>query len=146
MLRVFEAGAALLGEEVVLQVARVIGSSMARVADAIISAFIVNVAAPSLADDPGGLALARANTDGIVLLRQATGRDGRRSSADTSNACSGRCRRATSGRSSSRSGSRTWSGRPALAQQLSIRRARRPRWRSSTSSRRTSWSTAAVGW
>jgi class 3 adenylate cyclase len=72
-LRAFQAGAALLGEDVVLQVARVIGTSMTRVADTIISAFIVNVAAPSLADDPAGLALARANTDGIVLLQQATG-------------------------------------------------------------------------
>ncbi|MGZ4689793.1 MAG: adenylate/guanylate cyclase domain-containing protein [Acidimicrobiia bacterium] len=70
-LRTFQAGAELLGEDVVLQVARVIGSSMARVADAAIAAFIVNVAAPSLEDDPGGLSLARANTEAIMLLRQA---------------------------------------------------------------------------
>ena len=57
MLRTFEAGAELLGEDVVMQVARVIGSSMARVADATIAAFVVNVVA-SLEDDPGGLSLA----------------------------------------------------------------------------------------
>jgi adenylate cyclase len=73
MLRTFEAGAELLGEDVVMQVARVIGSSMARVADAAIAAFVVNVAAPSLEDDPGGLTLARANTEAITLLRQASG-------------------------------------------------------------------------
>ena len=73
MLRTFEAGAELLGEDVVMQVARVIGSSMARVADAAIAAFVVNVAAPSLEDDPGGLTLARANTEAITLLRQAAG-------------------------------------------------------------------------
>jgi adenylate cyclase len=73
MIRIFEAGAELLGEDVVLQVARVIGSSMARVADATIAAFIVNVGAPSLEVDPGGLTLARANTDAVMLLRQASG-------------------------------------------------------------------------
>lgn len=73
MLRTFEAGAALLGEDVVIQVARVIGSSMARVADATIAAFVVNVAGPSLEDDPGGLTLARANTEAVTLLRQAAG-------------------------------------------------------------------------
>jgi adenylate cyclase len=72
VLRTFEAGASLLGEDVVLQVARVIGSSMARVADATIAAFVVNVAAPSLEDDPGGLTLARANTEAIMLLRQSS--------------------------------------------------------------------------
>ncbi len=73
MLRIFEVGAELLGEDVVMQIARVIGSSMARVADATIGAFVVNVAAPSLEDDPGGLSLARANTEAITLLRQAAG-------------------------------------------------------------------------
>jgi adenylate cyclase len=72
-LRVFQAGAELLGEDVVLQVARVIGSSMARVADAAIAAFLVNVGEPSLAQDPSGLTLARANAEAVTLLRQAAG-------------------------------------------------------------------------
>jgi adenylate cyclase len=72
VLRTFQAGTALLGEDVVLQIARVMGSSMARVADATVAAFVVNVAAPSLEDDPGGLSLARANTEAIMLLRQSS--------------------------------------------------------------------------
>lgn len=72
-LRVFEAGAQLLGEDVVLQVARVIGSSMARVADATIAAFLVNVGQPSLAEDPSGLKLAHANAEAVVLLREVAG-------------------------------------------------------------------------
>jgi class 3 adenylate cyclase len=71
-LDVFRAGAALLSEDVLLQVLRVIGSSMARVADATVAAFVVNVAAQKLADDPGGLSLARANTEAITLLRGAS--------------------------------------------------------------------------
>jgi class 3 adenylate cyclase len=73
MLGIFQAGAALLGEDVVLQVLRVMGSSMARIADAAVGAFVVNVAAPRIADDPGGLSLARANTEAVTLLRQAAG-------------------------------------------------------------------------
>jgi class 3 adenylate cyclase len=71
-LATFEAGATLLGEDVLFQVLRVIGSSMARVADATVAAFVVNVAAPSLVDDPTGLSLARANTEAVTLLRGAS--------------------------------------------------------------------------
>lgn len=69
VLRTFEAGAALLGQDVALQLVRVMGSSMARVADAMIAAFVVNVAVPTLQGDPGGLSLARANTEAILLMR-----------------------------------------------------------------------------
>jgi class 3 adenylate cyclase len=72
-LQTFDAGARLLGEDVVLQMVRVIGSSMARIADATIGAFLVNVAAPSLEEDPGGMRLARANTEAVTLLRAASG-------------------------------------------------------------------------
>jgi class 3 adenylate cyclase len=72
MLGVFEAGTALLGEDVLLQVLRVMGSSMARIADATVAAFVVNVAVQKLADDPTGLSLARANTDAVTLLRGAS--------------------------------------------------------------------------
>ena len=71
-LRIYQAAAEWLGEETVLQVVRVIGSSMARIADAAIAAFLVNVGGPALADDPGGLALARANTEAVALLRGAS--------------------------------------------------------------------------
>lgn len=73
MIAIFQAGAALLGEDTVLQVLRVIGSSMARIADATVGAFVVNVAAPKIADDPSGLSLARANAEAVTLLRQAAG-------------------------------------------------------------------------
>jgi class 3 adenylate cyclase len=72
VLRTFRAGGALLGDEVMLQVARVMGSSMARIADALIAAFVVNVAAPSLEADSSGLDLARANADGVAMLRHAS--------------------------------------------------------------------------
>ena len=68
-LRTLVTGISLLGEEEMLQLARVIGSSLSRIADAMVSTFIVNVAAPSIADDPSGLALARANAEAGVLLR-----------------------------------------------------------------------------
>jgi class 3 adenylate cyclase len=71
-LEIFRAGAALLSDDVLLQVLRVIGSSMARVADATVAAFVVNVATQKLADDPGGLSLARANTEAVTLLRGAS--------------------------------------------------------------------------
>jgi adenylate cyclase len=68
VLRTFLAGQELFGEAVAIQMARVVGSAVARVADATVSAFVVNVAAPSLAEDPAGLALARANADAATLL------------------------------------------------------------------------------
>jgi adenylate cyclase len=72
VLRTLDAGAVLLGEEVMLQIARVMGSSMARIADAVIAAFVVNVAAPTLEADRSGLDLARANADGVELLKEAS--------------------------------------------------------------------------
>jgi class 3 adenylate cyclase len=72
-LRVFDAATHLLGEDVLLQIVRVIGTSMARIADATVGAFLTTVAGPSLVDDPGGLQLAKANTEAIELLRQAAG-------------------------------------------------------------------------
>jgi adenylate cyclase len=52
-----------------MQLVRVLGSSLARIADAMVSAFIVNVGAPSLDEDPSGLTLARANAEGGAVLR-----------------------------------------------------------------------------
>ena len=69
----FRAAVDWLGEETVVQVVRVIGSSMAHVADAAISAFLVNVGGPALEEDPGGLELAKANTVGVGIIRQSAG-------------------------------------------------------------------------
>ena len=68
-LRTLNAGIELLGREQMIQLTRVVGSSLARIADAMVSAFVVNVAAPSIDEDPSGLALARANAEAGALLR-----------------------------------------------------------------------------
>jgi adenylate cyclase len=70
-LRTFAAGIELLGMEETLQLARVIGSSLARMAEAMIATFMVHVAEPSLAGDPSGLEFARANARAAELLRAA---------------------------------------------------------------------------
>jgi class 3 adenylate cyclase len=66
--RTFLAGTELLGEAVVLQLGRVVGSTMARVAEAARSAFLVHVGAPRLLEDPTGLALARANAEAVTMI------------------------------------------------------------------------------
>lgn len=68
-LRTLRGGMELLGREEMIQLTRVVGSALARIADAMVSAFVVNVVAPSLDEDPAGLALARANAEAGVLLR-----------------------------------------------------------------------------
>jgi adenylate cyclase len=66
--RILLAGEEFLGEAVVMQMARVVGAAMARVADSLVSAFSVQVGAPTLAQDPSGIALARANTVASALV------------------------------------------------------------------------------
>ncbi|HMG26966.1 MAG TPA: adenylate/guanylate cyclase domain-containing protein [Acidimicrobiia bacterium] len=63
----------LLGREEMIQLTRVVGSSLARIADAMVATFVVNVVAPSLDEDPAGLALARANAEAGALLRAGGG-------------------------------------------------------------------------
>jgi len=58
----------LFGEEAVLQLVRVMGSAMSRVADAVVSAFLVNVEPAARGADPVGLAVARANAEAAGLL------------------------------------------------------------------------------
>ena len=62
------AAEAVFGEEAMLQLVRVIGSSMARIADAAVSAFLVNVEPAARAEDPIGLGVARANAQAAELL------------------------------------------------------------------------------
>jgi len=66
------AAEALFGKEAVLQLVRVMGASMARVADAVVSAFLVNVEPAARGDDADGLALARANADAAALVPAVT--------------------------------------------------------------------------
>jgi adenylate cyclase len=62
------AAESLFGEEAVLQLFRVMGSSTARLADAIVSAFLVNVEPAVRDQDPVGLAAARANAEAATLM------------------------------------------------------------------------------
>jgi adenylate cyclase len=62
------AAEALFGEAVVLQLVRVMGAAMARVADAMVSAFLVNVEPGVRGEDPVGLGVARANAEAVALL------------------------------------------------------------------------------
>jgi adenylate cyclase len=66
--RIFVAGEELMGEDVAMQLARVVGAAMSRVAETAISAFAVQIGVPSLAEDPTGLALARANSTASALV------------------------------------------------------------------------------
>jgi class 3 adenylate cyclase len=62
------AAEAIFGEEPVLQLVRVMGSAMARLADAIVSAFLVNVESVVRDSDPVGLGVARANAEAVALI------------------------------------------------------------------------------
>ncbi|TMK38253.1 MAG: hypothetical protein E6G56_15330 [Actinobacteria bacterium] len=66
------AAESVFGEETVLQLVRVMGASMARVADAAVSAFLVNVEPAAGAEDPDGLGIARANADAAALVPGVT--------------------------------------------------------------------------
>lgn len=68
VLEIMRAGIEFLGEEVTIQLLRVLGAAAARVADASVSAFVVNVGPQAVERDASGLALARANADSMVLL------------------------------------------------------------------------------
>jgi adenylate cyclase len=58
----------LVGEESLLQMLRVSAAAMARVGDAVMSAFLTGVAAPTTRDDESGLQLLEANLVGLRLL------------------------------------------------------------------------------
>jgi hypothetical protein len=66
------AAESLFGEEAVLQLLRVMGSATARVADALVSAFLVNVEPAARGEDHVGLGVARANAEAARRVR--TGR------------------------------------------------------------------------
>jgi adenylate cyclase len=63
VLETFAAGIAIFGTEASFQLARVIGASTARMADAIVSSFVATVGAERGAEDPTGLAVVRANLE-----------------------------------------------------------------------------------
>jgi adenylate cyclase len=66
------AAEAVFGADAVLQLVRVMGSAMARLADAIVSAFLVNVEPTVRDEDPVGLGVARANAEAAALVPTAS--------------------------------------------------------------------------
>jgi adenylate cyclase len=58
----------LFGSDAVLQLVRVMGAAMARVADAVVSAFLVNVQPQAEKEEAPGLAIARANAQAVELI------------------------------------------------------------------------------
>jgi len=68
MLYLISGACALFGEEAVIQLTRVIGSSLAKIADAVVSAFLVNIEVPIVDTDPVGIAIARANVAAAALV------------------------------------------------------------------------------
>ena len=66
--RLFAGGADMFGEEEVLQFTRAVGSSMARVADAALSLFLVNVEGPMMKEGAGAMPLAAASEEAVELL------------------------------------------------------------------------------
>jgi adenylate cyclase len=71
LLRIFDAGAQLLGADATMQLVRVIGSALARIADAEVATFLTNVGGPLIEADPSGLELAKANATAATLLLEA---------------------------------------------------------------------------
>jgi adenylate cyclase len=69
--RIFDLGSQLLGADAATQLVRVIGSALARIADAEVAAFLTNVGGPLMVADPSGLELARANVEAATLLLEA---------------------------------------------------------------------------
>lgn len=68
MLTILRGGLDYFGEDVAIQLLRVLGAAAARVAEASVSAFLVNVAPYAQEADSSGLALARANAESVSLL------------------------------------------------------------------------------
>ncbi|MEY2450882.1 MAG: hypothetical protein QOD92_456 [Acidimicrobiaceae bacterium] len=68
LLGVFKVGIDLLGFEAALQFTRVMGSSMARIAEAAVSGFLVNVEGPLVVERSKPVELARASYEGTEIL------------------------------------------------------------------------------
>ncbi len=66
--RLFSFGVRLFGEEAALRFARVLGASLARIAEAAVAVFLVNIEAPNRQAAGSRLALAQANLEAIGTL------------------------------------------------------------------------------
>lgn len=65
-------GADYLGEDRTEQLVRVLGASAGRIAETLVSMFIVDIAAETVERDPSGLALAHANAQSVALIDSVT--------------------------------------------------------------------------
>lgn len=70
MVQAITAGAALFGEAAAMQLLRVVGSSMARIADATVSTFVTTIGAEAIAADPTTNALSDANEAAAAMMPQ----------------------------------------------------------------------------
>jgi adenylate cyclase len=61
----------LFGADVILQLVRVMGADMSRLADAYVSAFLVNIEPPARRREPAGLGIARANVQAVAMIPTA---------------------------------------------------------------------------
>ena len=68
LLQGFAASSEIFGEDVSLQLTRVIGSATARIADALVSTFVVTIGPSAISEDPSGLKLVRANLEAVSML------------------------------------------------------------------------------
>ena len=82
ILTILRGGIEFFGEEVTIQMIRVLGAAAARVADASVTAFFVNIMPQAVEQDPSGLELARRNAESMVLLDGLTRGAGRLTSAN----------------------------------------------------------------
>jgi len=71
-LRVVRAAAGVFDEDVALQIGRVIGSSVSRIAEAEVAAFLLNIASPLAADDAPEIAVAEASAQVATMIPQVT--------------------------------------------------------------------------
>ena len=109
----------VFGDEASDQLIRVFGLAMSRIADAVISSFLVNVAPAAEREDPVGLGVARANVDAASLLplvAPALDTLLRQHLLIARRLTDVGCRRRSDSRSASSSwSSSTWSARPSWA-------------------------------
>ena len=70
LVRTAELAGELFGQTATMQLLRVIGSSVSRIADAAVSTFITTIGAASVAADPTTTALAEANESAVALIPQ----------------------------------------------------------------------------
>jgi adenylate cyclase len=68
LFELFDVGIEMLGRDAGMQMARLLGETTARLADALISAFMVEIGAPAWRRDPTMLALAEENARGAAVI------------------------------------------------------------------------------